>query len=136
SPRGGPAAPTEMSDVGGTLRLFGSLQGGAAASANAGRVVNPPASLLQLGGEAQTGTVVGRTPQGQLQVKGDFGQIAVATAARFPVGTAVALLFRPHASGLFVTVLPRTLPEGSAPVQRAPAAAGPGIPSSAAASSA
>lgn len=104
-----------MSDFGAPLRIPGGASGATAAAGNTGRVVNPPPAVLQLGGETVTGTVAGRTPQGQLLVKGDFGQIAIATSARFPVGTPVALNFRPHVTGLFVTVVPRALGEGARP---------------------
>ncbi|SMF67606.1 hypothetical protein SAMN06265365_12459 [Tistlia consotensis] len=108
-----------MGDIGAPPRLTAGAPGGGGASGNAGRVVNPPAALLQAGGEAVPGTVVGRNAQGQLLVRGDFGQgatmLAIATAARFPAGMAVALNFRPHVSGLFVTIVPRTVLDGGRP---------------------
>ncbi|MEX2630635.1 MAG: hypothetical protein WD341_11920 [Tistlia sp.] len=101
-----------MSDVGAPQRLFAGAPGGGGASGSSGRVVNPPASMLQLGGDALPGIVLGRSPQGQLLVQGDFGKgpvtLAIATAARFAAGATVSLIFRPHVSGLFVTILPRT----------------------------
>ncbi len=122
-----------MSDVGAPQRLFAGAQG-AAATGGSGRVVNPPSALLQLGGEAVAGTVAGRNAQGQLLIRADLGQgpqlLAVATAARLATGTAVTMTFRPHVSGLFVTVVPRHALDGgkAAPAASGRPAAGPAGP--------